>query len=103
MTLIKLKDDSVENVLPWFYETRLDTEYFDDYTMLGVSDYEFSVLIEFETSNSYRYSNRSNPFIDERAVADVIRYLFSDTSKFEDLSVEEFKETLKKYLDNLNY
>ena len=86
-----------------FTKTRPDTEYFDDYTMLGVSDYEFSVLIEFETGNSYRYSNRSNPFIDERAVADTIRYLFSDTSKFKDLTAEEFKETLKKYLDNLNY
>lgn len=96
MTLIKLKGDTVENVLPWFYENSTDTEYFDDYTMLGVSDYEFSVLIEFETSNSYRYSNRSNPFIDERAVADVIRYLFSDTSKFKDLTAEEFKENLKK-------
>lgn len=103
MTLIKLKDDSVEYVLPLFREESTDTQYFDDYTIYGDSETEFSVLVEFETGNSYRYSNRSNPFIDERAVADVIRYLFSDTSKFEDLSVEEFKETLKKYLDNLNY
>ena len=55
MTLIKLKDDSVEYVLPLFREEFIDTQYFDDYTIYGDSETEFSVLVEFETKRRFQF------------------------------------------------
>ena len=101
MTLIKLKDDSVEYVLPLFREEFTDTQYFDDYAIYGDSITEFSVLVEFETSDDFNFT-RSNPFsLSESLVGDVITFLFSNTSKFKDLTAEEFKAQLSYYLNHI--
>lgn len=101
MTLIKLKDDSVEYVLPLFREEFTDTQYFDDYAIYSDSITEFSVLVEFETSDDFNFT-RSNPFsLCESLVGDVITFLFKDTSRFKDLTVEEFKAQLSYYLNHI--
>ena len=101
MTLITLKDDSVEYVLPLFREESTDTQYFDDYTIYGDFKTEFSVLVEFETSDDFNFT-RSNAFsLSESLVGDVITFLFSDTSKFKDLTAEEFKAQLNYYLNHI--
>ena len=92
MTLIKLKDDSVEYVLPQHW-----TEY-EEFRV--VYDNHFDVRIKFKNSSQFRYYTE-RPFLDEEAISDTIEYLFSDTSKFSELTAEEFKENLKKYLDSL--
>lgn len=92
MTLIKLKDDSVEYVLPLFREE------YEEFRV--VHDIHFDVRIKFKNSSQFKYYTE-RPFLDEEAISDTINYLFSDTSKFEDLTAEEFKENLKKYLDSL--
>ena len=98
MTLIKLKDDRVTKVLPECYSTKSRTVRLSfpiDYNATT-----FSVEIEFEKSRMFRYIDRAE-YIDDSVVSDTIHYLFSDTSKFKDLTAEEFKENLKKYLDAL--
>lgn len=101
MTLIKLKDDSVEYVLPLFREEFTDTQYFDDYAIYGDSITEFSVLVEFETSDDFNFAS-SNPFsLSESLVGDVIDFLFSNTARFKDLTVEEFKAQLEYYLNHI--
>lgn len=101
MTLIKLKDDSVEYVLPLFREEFIDTQYFDDYTIYGDSKTEFSVLVEFETSDDFNFT-RSNAFsLSESLVGDVITFLFSNTSKFKDVTADEFKAQLNYYLNHI--
>lgn len=92
MTLIKLKDDEVVSVLPQHW-----TEY-NEFRV--VHDSHFDVRIKFKNSSQFRYYTE-RPFLDEEAISDTINYLFSDTSKFKDLTAEEFKENLKKYLDSL--
>lgn len=101
MTLIKLKDDSVEYVPPLFREEFTDTQYFDNYTIYGDSETEFSVLVEFETSDDFNFT-RSNPFsLSESLVGDVINFLFKDVSRFKDLTAEEFKAQLSYYLNHI--
>ena len=101
MTLIKLKDDSVEYVLPLFREESTDTQYFDDYTIYGDFETEFSVLVEFETSDDFNFT-RSSPFsLSEDLVGDVITFLFSNTSKFKALTAEEFKAQLDYFLNHI--
>lgn len=101
MTLIKLKDDSVEYVLPLFREEFIDTQYFDDYTIYGDSETEFSVLVEFETSDDFNFT-RSSPFsLSEDLVGDVITFLFKDVSRFKDLTAEEFKAQLNYHLNHI--
>lgn len=92
MTLIELKDDEVVSVLPLFRQEY--AEFRGDY------DVYFKVRIKFKNSSQFRYhTERSH--LNEEAISDTINYLFSDTSKFKDLTAEEFKENLKKYLDSL--
>lgn len=100
MTLIKLKDDEVVSVLPLFRQEY--AEFRGDY------DVYFKVRIKFKNSSQFRYhTERSHlnedldDYLDEESISDTIHYLFSDTSKFKDLTAEEFKENLKKYLDSL--
>lgn len=100
MTLIELKDDEVISVLPLFRQEF--AEFRGDY------DVFFTVIIKFKDSSRFRYhTERSHlnedldDYLDEEAISDTIHYLFSDTSKFKDLTAEEFKENLKKYLDSL--
>lgn len=100
MTLIKLKDDAVTSVLPLYSCSYSEPQYFDDYYMGGSCDESFSVQIEFEKSEYFSYYSDSC-MIDESNVSDCIKYLFSDSSKFSELTAEEFKENLKKYLDSL--
>ena len=101
MTLIKLKDDSVEYVLPLFREEFTNTQYFDDYAIYGDSITEFSVLVEFETSDDFNFT-RSNPFsLSESLVGDVINFLFKDVSRFKDLTAEEFKAQLSYFLNHI--
>lgn len=100
MSLIKLKDDEVISVLPQHW-----TEYAE---FRGDYDVFFTVIIKFKDSSRFRYhTERSHlnedlaDYLDEEAISDTIEYLFSDTSKFKDLTAKEFKENLKKYLDSL--
>lgn len=98
MTLIKLKDDAVTKVLPERYEIEVN----EGLPMFPIYSTEivFSVEIEFEKSETFQYEDQA-AYINDSAVSDTINYLFSDTSKFKDLTAEEFKENLKKYLDSL--
>ena len=100
MTLIKLKDDNVTSVLPLYSCSYSEPQYFDDYYIDGSCDESFSVQIEFEKSEYFSYCSDSC-MIDESNVSECIRYLFLDSSKFSELTAEEFKENLKKYLDSL--
>ena len=100
MTLIKLKDDNVTSVLPLYSSSYSEPQYFEDYYMGSSYDESFTVLIEFDKSNSFSYRSDSC-MIDESNVSDCISYLFLDTSRFSELTAEEFKENLKKYLDSL--
>ena len=100
MTLIKLKDDNVTSVLPLYSSSYSEPQYFDDYYMGASYDESFSVQIEFEKSEYFSYHSDSC-VIDESNVSDCIKYLFLDSSKFSELTAEEFKENLKKYLDSL--
>lgn len=100
MTLIKLKDDAVTDVLPLCSSSYSEPQYFDDYYLGASYDESFSVQIEFEKSEYFSYHSESC-MIDESNVSDCIRYLFLDSSKFSELTADEFKENLKKYLDSL--
>lgn len=100
MSLIELKDDEVISVLPLFRQEF--AEFRGDY------DVFFTAIIKFKNSSRFKYhTERSHlnedlaDYLDEDAVSDTINYLFSDTSKFKDLTAEEFKEKLKNYLDSL--
>lgn len=99
MTLIKLKDDEVTSVLPLYSENEIRDQ-FDEFFISTYFESMFTVKIEFENSEDFRYASDSC-MIDESYVSDTINYLFSDTSKFSELTAEEFKENLKKYLDSL--
>lgn len=99
MTLIKLKDDEVTSVLPLYSENEIRDQ-FDEFFVSTYFESAFTVKIEFENSEDFRYTSDSC-MIDESNVSDTISYLFSDTSKFSELTAEEFKENLKKYLDQL--
>lgn len=92
MTLIKLKDDEIISLLPLY-----STEYAE---FRCAYDICFDVWIKFKNSSQFHYHSEC-PCLDEDVVSDTIHYLFSDTSKFKDLTAEEFKENLKKYLDSL--
>ena len=100
MTLIELKDDAVIDVLPLYSDVYTDSQYFDDHYMLGGNDTSFDVRIKFENSAPFNYHTERS-LIDENAVSDTIRYLFSQPTRFRSMSAEEFKEKLKKYLDSL--
>lgn len=99
MTLIKLKDDEVINVLPIYSENEISNPV-DNFFVSTYIESTFTVKIEFENSKDFRYTSDSC-LIDESYVSDCIRYLFSDTSKFSELTAKEFKENLTKYLDSL--
>lgn len=100
MTLIKLKDDIATSVLPLCSRSHSDDYDFDECWFSARCDGSFIVQIEFENSEDFDY-HRDFYAIDESIVSDTINYLFSDTSKFKNLTAEEFKENLKKYLDSL--
>ena len=100
MTLIKLKDDAVTRVLPLYSSVYTEGEYVGDCYMYGGTDTSFDVRIEFDNSSLFNYHTERS-LIDEESVSETISYLFSDTSKFSELTAEEFKENLKKYLDSL--
>ena len=100
MTLIKLKDDAVTSVLPLYSRSYSDDYDFDECWFSARCDGSFIVQIEFENSEDFDY-HRDFYAIDESNVSETISYLFSDTSKFSELTAEEFKENLKKYLDSL--
>ena len=100
MTLIKLKEDNVLSVLPLCSRSYSDDYDFDECWFYARHDGSFIVQIEFENSEDFDY-HRDFYAIDESNVSDTINYLFSDTSKFKDLTAKEFKENLKKYLDSL--
>lgn len=99
MTLIKLKDDEVLEVLPLYLpEICKDYSYHEDCSFLPVDKDKFTLKIEFFNSEDFNYSKESF-YLDDTSVSETIKYLFSDTSKFSDLTAEEFKENLKNYLD----
>ena len=100
MTLIKLKDDEVTSVLPVCSRSYSDDYDFDECWFSARCDGSIIVQIEFEDSEDFDY-RRDVYAIDESNVSEIIRYLFSDVSRFSELTAEEFKENLKRYLDRL--
>ena len=100
MTLIKLKDDNVTSVLPLYSSSYSEPQAFDDCWFSASFEESFDVQIEFENSEDFNYHS-DVCVIGESNVSETISYLFSDTSKFSELTAEEFKENLKKYLDSL--
>ena len=100
MTLIKLKDDAVTDVLPLCSRSYSDDYDFDECWFSARCDGSFIVQIEFENSEDFNY-HRDVYAIDESNISETIRYLFSDASRFSELTTKEFKENLKKYLDSL--
>ena len=100
MTLIKLKDDAVTDVLPLCSRSYSDDYDFDECWFSARCDGSFIVQIEFENSEDFNY-HRDVYTIDESNISETIRYLFSDASRFSELTAEAFKENLKKYLDSL--
>ena len=100
MTLIKLKDDAVTDVLPLCSRSYSDDYDFDECWFSARCDGSFIVQIEFENSEDFNY-HRDVCAIDESNISETIRYLFSDASRFSELTAEAFKENLKKYLDRL--
>lgn len=100
MTLIKLKDDAVTDVLPLYSRSYSDDYDFDECWFSARCDGSFIVQIEFENSEDFNY-HRDVYAIDESNISETIRYLFSDASRFSELTAEAFKENLKKYLDSL--
>ena len=99
MDLIKLKNDSVINILPIYSETETETSYNQDYVIHGDFEKEFKLTIDFEKENSFKYVLK-NDYIDEDIVSSVINFLFLDRDKFSTITTEEFKSQLRKYLDN---
>ena len=99
MDLIKLKNDSVINILPIYSETETETSYNEDYVIHGDFEKEFKLTIDFEKENSFKYVLK-NDYIDEDIVSSVINFLFLDRDKFSEITAEEFKSQLHKYLDN---
>ena len=99
MDLIKLKNDSVINILPIYSETETETSYNEDYVIYGDFEKEFKLTIDFEKENSFKYVLK-NDYIDEDIVSSVINFLFLDRDKFSTITIEEFKSQLRKYLDN---
>ena len=53
MNLIKLKNDSVVNVLPIYSENETETTYNEDYIIYGSFEKEFKLTIDFEKENSF--------------------------------------------------
>lgn len=100
MTLIELKDDAVTSVLPLYSDSYTNGQYFEDYHISESYDTSFDVRIKFENSSPFNYHTERS-LIDENAVSDTIRYLFTQPTKFRSMTAEEFKENLKKYLDSL--
>ena len=98
MTLIKLKDDNVNYLRPYCYVDDFNegNEFFPIYYPVTV----LSVIVEFDNSESMEYE-RIVEDAEGLMIADIISYLFSDTSKFSELSAEKFKYLLKRYLDKL--
>ena len=99
MDLIKLKNDSVINVSPIYSETETETTYNEDYVIYGDFEKEFKLTIDFEKENSFKYVLK-NDYIDEDIVSSVINFLFLDKDKFSEITTDEFKVQLRKYLDN---
>ena len=98
MTLIKLKDDNVNYLRPYCYTDDFNegNEFFPIYHPVTV----LAVIVEFDNSESMEYE-RIVEDTNGLMIADIISYLFSDTSKFSELSAEKFKYLLKRYLDKL--
>ena len=99
MDLIKLKNDSVINILPIYLETETETIYNEDYIIYGSFEKEFKLTIDFEKENSFTYVLK-NDYIDEDIVSSVINFLFLDKDKFSETTTDEFKVQLRQFLDN---
>ena len=99
MDLIKLKNDSVINVLPIYSENETETSYNEDYVIYGDFEKEFKLTIDFEKANSFKYVLK-NDYIDEDIVSSVINFLFLYRDKFSEMTTEEFKSQLREYLNN---